>query len=161
MFRLIGLTFWGKSRVDPTVEPKIHESPRSMTMPLILLAIPSVFLGLVCLAGPPLGPLFGIDQQGLATGCAGVRAGDRATLGRSEAPFTARRHRRRLILVSVAVAGAGMLVAWRLFGVELGAAARRRPAERWSEPDRAAPVPVPRVAQQVVVRRHQQPALRP
>ena len=28
MFRLIGLTFWGESRVDPAVEPKIHESPR-------------------------------------------------------------------------------------------------------------------------------------
>src|SRR6185369_6987413 len=31
MFRLIGLTFWGESRVDPHVEPNIHESPRSMT----------------------------------------------------------------------------------------------------------------------------------
>ena len=27
MFRLMGLTFWGKSRVDPHVEPNIHESP--------------------------------------------------------------------------------------------------------------------------------------
>ena len=34
MFRLIGLTFWGESRVDPEVEPHIHESPPSMTMPL-------------------------------------------------------------------------------------------------------------------------------
>ena len=51
MFRLIGLTFWGESRVDKEVEPKIHESPRVMTVPLWLLAIPSVLLGLV-LAGP-------------------------------------------------------------------------------------------------------------
>ncbi|HTC86241.1 MAG TPA: NADH-quinone oxidoreductase subunit L, partial [Candidatus Acidoferrum sp.] len=29
MFRLIGMTFWGESRVDPAVEPSIHESPRS------------------------------------------------------------------------------------------------------------------------------------
>src|SRR5204862_2146527 len=42
MFRLIGLTFWGKSRVDKDVEPNIHESPRVMTVPLWLLAIPSV-----------------------------------------------------------------------------------------------------------------------
>ena len=46
MFRLMGKTFYGESHVDPHVEPKIHESPRSMTVPLILLAIPSVLLGL-------------------------------------------------------------------------------------------------------------------
>src|SRR5689334_5251525 len=40
MFRLMGLTFWGKSRVDPAVEPHIHESPPVMTWPLIILAIP-------------------------------------------------------------------------------------------------------------------------
>ena len=37
MFRLMGLTFWGKSRVDKAVEPKIHESPWTMTVPLIVL----------------------------------------------------------------------------------------------------------------------------
>ena len=46
MWRLMGKTFYGDSHVDPHVEPKIHESPRSMTLPLILLAIPSVFIGL-------------------------------------------------------------------------------------------------------------------
>ena len=45
MFRLMGKTFYGESHVDPHVEPKIHESPRSMTVPLILLAIPSVVVG--------------------------------------------------------------------------------------------------------------------
>ena len=46
MFRLMGKTFYGESNVDPDVEPNIHESPRSMTVPLILLAIPSILLGL-------------------------------------------------------------------------------------------------------------------
>ncbi len=46
MFRLMGLTFWGASRVDPHVEQGIHESPPTMTIPLILLAIPSALLGL-------------------------------------------------------------------------------------------------------------------
>ncbi|MEO6350763.1 MAG: NADH-quinone oxidoreductase subunit L [Candidatus Limnocylindrales bacterium] len=46
MFRLMGKTFYGESHVDPHVEPKIHESPGSMTVPLILLAIPSALLGL-------------------------------------------------------------------------------------------------------------------
>jgi NADH-quinone oxidoreductase subunit L len=53
MFRLMGKTFYGESHVDPAVEPRIHESPRSMTTPLILLAIPTIFLGLVI--GLPLG----------------------------------------------------------------------------------------------------------
>ena len=46
MWRLMGKTFYGESHVDPHVEPKIHESPWTMTLPLILLAIPSVFIGL-------------------------------------------------------------------------------------------------------------------
>jgi NADH-quinone oxidoreductase subunit L len=53
MFRLMGKTFYGKSNVDPDVEPNIHESPRSMTVPLILLAIPTVLLGLAI--GLPVG----------------------------------------------------------------------------------------------------------
>jgi NADH-quinone oxidoreductase subunit L len=46
MFRLMGKTFYGESHVDPHVVDKVHESPRTMTLPLILLAIPSVLLGL-------------------------------------------------------------------------------------------------------------------
>ncbi len=53
MFRLMGKTFYGRSNVDPAVEPKVHESPPSMTVPLILLAIPSVLLGLAI--GFPIG----------------------------------------------------------------------------------------------------------
>ena len=46
MWRLMGKTFYGESHVDPHVEPKIHESPWQMTVPLILLAIPSILLGM-------------------------------------------------------------------------------------------------------------------
>src|SRR5690349_664757 len=53
MWRLMGKTFYGESHVDPHVEPKIHESPWQMTVPLVLLAIPSIFLGM--LLGLPLG----------------------------------------------------------------------------------------------------------
>ena len=52
MFRLMGKTFYGESHVDPHVEPKVHESPKSMTVPLILLAIPSALLGLA-IGWPP------------------------------------------------------------------------------------------------------------
>jgi NADH-quinone oxidoreductase subunit L len=39
MFRLIFMTFFGESRVDPDKEHHIHESPAAMTIPLIVLAI--------------------------------------------------------------------------------------------------------------------------
>jgi NADH-quinone oxidoreductase subunit L len=38
MFRLIFMTFHGESRVDHEVEHHIHESPRSMLVPLVILA---------------------------------------------------------------------------------------------------------------------------
>ena len=44
IFRVVFLTFWGEERFDPeTVHP--HESPRIMTAPLILLAIPAAVIG--------------------------------------------------------------------------------------------------------------------
>jgi len=45
MFRLMNMTFYGKSRVAPEVEAHIHESPASMTVPLMLLAVGSVLAG--------------------------------------------------------------------------------------------------------------------
>jgi NADH-quinone oxidoreductase subunit L len=45
MFRLIFLTFWSKPRMSHEVEHHIHESPVSMTMPLVLLAVMSLFAG--------------------------------------------------------------------------------------------------------------------
>jgi len=49
MFRLVNLTFFGKSRVDHEVEHHIHESPRSMTLPLTILAVLSVIGGWLAL----------------------------------------------------------------------------------------------------------------
>jgi NADH-quinone oxidoreductase subunit L len=45
MFRLIFLTFFGASRVEPEVEHHIHESPPSMTGPLVILAVLSIVGG--------------------------------------------------------------------------------------------------------------------
>jgi NADH-quinone oxidoreductase subunit L len=45
MWRMMNLTFYGKSRVKPEVVEHIHESPPSMTVPLIVLAAGSVFAG--------------------------------------------------------------------------------------------------------------------
>jgi NADH-quinone oxidoreductase subunit L len=45
MFRLIYLTFFSKPRMSHEVEHHIHESPSSMTVPLIVLAVMSLFAG--------------------------------------------------------------------------------------------------------------------
>ena len=46
MFRLMYLTFWSPSRVaSHEIEHHIHESPASMTMPLVVLAVMSLFAG--------------------------------------------------------------------------------------------------------------------
>ena len=47
MFRLLFLTFFGKSRVEESVEHHIHESPKVMTIPLMILAVLSVIGGCV------------------------------------------------------------------------------------------------------------------
>jgi NADH-quinone oxidoreductase subunit L len=51
MFRLLFMTFFGESRVDHHTEHHIHESPNSMIIPLVLLAVGSVFAGYVGLPG--------------------------------------------------------------------------------------------------------------
>jgi NADH-quinone oxidoreductase subunit L len=44
-FRLIYLTFYGTSRIDHEVAHHVHESPRVMTVPLMILAFFSVTIG--------------------------------------------------------------------------------------------------------------------
>ena len=47
MFRLIFVTFYGESRVEPEVASHLHESPAIMWLPLAILAIPSALIGLL------------------------------------------------------------------------------------------------------------------
>ena len=47
MFRLVFMTFFGKSRVDREVAKHLHESPSMMTVPLIILGILSIIGGYV------------------------------------------------------------------------------------------------------------------
>jgi NADH-quinone oxidoreductase subunit L len=121
MFRLMGLTFWGESRVDPAVEPEIHESGPWMTVPLVLLSIPTIFLGLY------LGLPFGDSRiQGWLEA---VFAPAVAASGQTEQPFTLFGIDGVLILASVTVAAIGVVLAWRFFGVGIGPLkARARPA---------------------------------
>jgi NADH-quinone oxidoreductase subunit L len=47
MFRLVFMTFYGKERMDDNTRAHIHESPKSMTIPLMILAVLSVIGGFV------------------------------------------------------------------------------------------------------------------
>jgi NADH-quinone oxidoreductase subunit L len=47
MFRLVFLTFFGEERIDPHSRAHLHESPRVMTVPLIILAGLSIIGGYV------------------------------------------------------------------------------------------------------------------
>ena len=58
-FRMFFLVFHGEERIDPEVKSHLHESPAVVTVPLILLAIPSAVIGWIT-AGPVLfGNYFG------------------------------------------------------------------------------------------------------
>ena len=45
MTRLVILTFWGQFRADENTKKNIHESPRSMTVPLCVLALGAMVIG--------------------------------------------------------------------------------------------------------------------
>jgi NADH-quinone oxidoreductase subunit L len=111
MFRLMGLTFWGAFRGPREIWDRIHESPRVMTTPLIILAIPSALLGLVL--GLPLGA--GILHLWLEP----IFRPAVETLHHVEAGYQLFGIDGALIGASVAVAAVGIALAWRLFGVEL------------------------------------------
>ena len=113
MFRLMGVTFWGTFRGPKAIWDKIHESPAVMTIPLILLAVPSLLLGLFL--GLPLGdsrithwlePVFADGLQVLH--------------GEAEPAYQLFGIDGVLILASVTIAVIGLAIAWRLFGVDLG-----------------------------------------
>ncbi|MFM2105691.1 MAG: hypothetical protein RL338_723 [Chloroflexota bacterium] len=113
MFRLMGLTFWGSSRVDPAVEPRIHESPRSMTVPLLVLAVFSAGIGVA------LGVPLGVDSP-IAHWLHPIFEETMVMLGTVEKPIELFGVDGALILLTVALAATAIGVAWRLFGVSLG-----------------------------------------
>jgi len=113
MFRLMGMTFWGAFRGPKAIWDKIHESPAVMTIPLILLAVPSLLLGMFL--GLPLGDsrithwLEPVFADGL-----------HVLHGGAEPAYQLFGIDGVLILASVTIAVIGLAIAWRLFGVDIG-----------------------------------------
>jgi NADH-quinone oxidoreductase subunit L len=122
MFRLMGMTFWGESRVDPEKAHHIHESPPTMTRPLVLLAIPAIFLGLL-IGFPPESGL-------LHTWLTPVFEATIAAGGRTEAAYSFFGIDGVLAIGTTTLVAVAIVMAWRLFGVNmpaLGLHAQPRP----------------------------------
>jgi NADH-quinone oxidoreductase subunit L len=107
MFRLVSLTFWGVYRGGEVQEKHIHESPRSMTLPLIVLAFLSVAGGYVGIPILPGGDKIGEFLSPVLLPLAGAHS------GAHHAPVSL-----ELLLMgaSVAVATAGILLAVSWYG---------------------------------------------
>jgi NADH-quinone oxidoreductase subunit L len=58
-FRMYFLVFHGKERMDHHTQEHLHESPWVVTLPLILLAIPSVVIGAIYVGPMVFGDFFG------------------------------------------------------------------------------------------------------
>jgi NADH-quinone oxidoreductase subunit L len=58
MFRVLFMTFWGECRADEHVKHHIHESPKIMTVPLMILTVLSIiggWIGIPHVLGGPFG----------------------------------------------------------------------------------------------------------
>jgi NADH-quinone oxidoreductase subunit L len=119
MFRLIYLTFYSKPRMSYEVEHHIHESPKSMTVPLIILAICSIGAGFLgwphSLGGSDrfahfLAPVFAREANVLREeGETGqLQAGEKEEEHTSPTEYL-------LMFLSVAAAGAGWFLASRSY----------------------------------------------
>jgi NADH-quinone oxidoreductase subunit L len=83
MFRLVFLAFWGEGRMDAETARHVHESPRVMTVPLVVLSVLSVVGGWV---GIPKVLSLGADLNGFEHYLAPVfESGGKAAEGAGEA----------------------------------------------------------------------------
>ena len=107
MFRLIFLTFYGKPQYDEH-KVHVHESPRNMTIPLIILAILSIIGGWQ--AAPAL---WGGENQ-FEKFLAPVFAAAGATLEPGAPAMDTRTTEQQLTIAAFALAAIGFFVAWWL-----------------------------------------------
>jgi NADH-quinone oxidoreductase subunit L len=121
-FRMIYLTFWGSWRGPAEVWHHVHESARTMVVPLQILAVPTILVGLV-LGIPPetglihswLNPVFEHSEQ------AGIVAGSLAASGEG---FSLLGIGGLLLLVGAGVGATGIWLAYRWYVADPQAPAR-------------------------------------
>ncbi len=122
MFRVVSLAFFGKFRGTSEQEHHLHEAPRTMTVPIIILAVLATVGGWV---GLP--PVFGENANLFARFLSPIIV----PIAGHEAAHEALPHAVEWLLmaVSVAIAASGIYLAWAWWGkgqgrVPAGAAAR-------------------------------------
>jgi NADH-quinone oxidoreductase subunit L len=104
MFRAVFMTFHGSSRVDPHVAHHLHESPGMMTVPLMILAVLSVVGGFI---GFPIVEGWNKFSEFLAPVF--------AKSAPAEAVHHAVSFEVAMMLVSMAIAGLGILLAYKMY----------------------------------------------
>jgi NADH-quinone oxidoreductase subunit L len=110
MFRLVFLTFFGEGRMEPETAHHVHESPRVMTVPLLVLAALSVAGGWV---GIPKALSFGADLNGFEHYLAPVfEAGERGAPTAHEASAGLEYG---LMAAALGVVGVGIFLAHRFY----------------------------------------------
>ncbi len=112
MFRSYFMTFEGECRADDHTKAHIHESPRTMTIPLMVLAALSIvggFVGVPHILGGPWASW--LDMHGFLYGVVGHGEAmffDRFGHGTTQAWAA--------MAIAVVVGLTGIVVAWRLYG---------------------------------------------
>jgi NADH-quinone oxidoreductase subunit L len=124
MFRLMYLTFWSPKRTSPEAEHHLHESPRTMTVPLIILAIGSVLAGFLgvphALGGVNrfehfLEPVFVAETAAAPAASEVAIAVAAAPAKEKEAEHSSTSAEYALMVASVAAAAVGLYLAGRAY----------------------------------------------
>src|SRR3989338_6055087 len=107
MFRLLFMTFHGKSRVDHHAAEHLHESPKNMTLPLTILAGLSFVGGFMGIPGASainnfLAPVFSSHSH---TEMSGIHTGSQHGEG----------HPYLMMVISTAIAIAGISLAYQMY----------------------------------------------
>jgi len=106
MFRLFLSVFLGKSRVEESVKPHVHEAPPSMTIPLIILAFLSIVGGYVGIPHSLGGA--NIFDQFLSVVFKGASEVSHLSHASASAEYL-------LMIMSIAVVLVGILIAYRFY----------------------------------------------
>jgi len=113
MFRLYFLTFSGTSRTDPRVYETVHESPRTMTFVLVVLAVGAAVVGWL---NVPFVPDAQILHHWLAPSLPGEAV---FHAGHGGAAHDSLGTGLVLMAVAIAIAALGILLAWLFYGGQL------------------------------------------
>jgi NADH-quinone oxidoreductase subunit L len=118
MFRLVFLTFYGKERIDHHTKEHLHESPWTITLPLVLLSFGALGAGLIQMPHFFFGgthylndyfkPIFSVGKE-IVEGAWGIKSHPHPMEDSTEL---------MLIFISVGVATTGILLSFFIFQIK-------------------------------------------